>query len=229
LKVNAAAKKSPNQNTDGRDVAMRQLGMFDEMNKIGLRLQEAREGQSKSLEDIHEETRITTEHLKLLEQGNFTFLPETYVKSFLKTYAQRVGLDSIEIMQEYGAIAASKSEVFAAQDEDAGNLDSTAERSAKPQPRSSRKDAIVSKSPSRNQIIEWALILGTILLAASLVGAYILYRSKIQNQASSAASGALSVLAEIEMCRGPIGADREPFYLEKLLTGNKFVAENRTI
>lgn len=177
----------PSQAVDGKDVPMKQLGIFDEMSKIGLRLREAREGLSKSLEDIHEETRITTEHLSRLEEGDFTFLPETYVRSFLKTYAQRVGLDSSEMLQEYGTAKEHGTETASAQ----SRLES--ENSHALSPRSPRKGtshlpqqaAKPTHSTSRYQFIEWALMVGIFLLAASLIGAYIVYRSTIKNSRSS--------------------------------------------
>ncbi len=68
---------------------------------VGKTLREKRHELNKSFEDIHDETRISVQHIAYLEENNFTFLPATYVKSFLKTYASCLGLDSKALLDAY--------------------------------------------------------------------------------------------------------------------------------
>lgn len=68
---------------------------------VGKTLRGKRQELNKSLEDIHDEIRISVQHIAYLEENNFTFLPATYVKSFLKTYATCLGLDSGALLEAY--------------------------------------------------------------------------------------------------------------------------------
>jgi cytoskeleton protein RodZ len=68
---------------------------------LGQQLQQAREGQGISLEEIAQTTHIGLGLLRALEQGNSTSLPEpVYVQGFIRKYAQRVGLDFATLMAE---------------------------------------------------------------------------------------------------------------------------------
>lgn len=78
------------------------------MENLGEKLKQKRISLNKSHEQIHEQTRITVEHLEYLESNDFTFLPETYVKSYLKSYATALGLDADEILNEYAEIQTEK-------------------------------------------------------------------------------------------------------------------------
>ncbi|NIR49680.1 helix-turn-helix domain-containing protein [candidate division KSB1 bacterium] len=128
------------------------------MENIGKKLREAREQRHKSYEGIHRQTRIPVHHLKQLENNEFTFLPETYVKSFLKNYAEAIGLNPDEILGYY-----------LAKQEKVRRIKEAQERMAE-----------LSKKPRvRNQVLEWALGIGAVLLLASLIFVYIQYRSHI--------------------------------------------------
>ncbi|RKY57753.1 MAG: hypothetical protein DRP95_06650 [Candidatus Latescibacterota bacterium] len=65
------------------------------------KLKEAREAKGLSLEDLSRDTRIRQEYLEALEEGDFRFLPRPYVRMFVKTYAQEVGLDPEEVLTEF--------------------------------------------------------------------------------------------------------------------------------
>jgi transcriptional regulator with XRE-family HTH domain len=64
-------------------------------------LKEAREQAGITLQKIAAKTRIDIKFLEALEEGNFGFLPEIYVKAFIKQYAIVVGLDEEETLQKY--------------------------------------------------------------------------------------------------------------------------------
>ncbi|SEQ56228.1 protein RodZ, contains Xre-like HTH and DUF4115 domains [Virgibacillus subterraneus] len=70
--------------------------------EIGLRLKEAREEKKISLESLQETTKIQKRYLEAIEQGNFHILPgKFYARAFIKEYANAVGLDSTELLEEY--------------------------------------------------------------------------------------------------------------------------------
>jgi cytoskeletal protein RodZ len=64
-------------------------------------LKEQREKTGITLENVSAKTRIDIRFLEALEKGNFNFLPEIYVKAFIKQYAKVVGLDEEETLQKY--------------------------------------------------------------------------------------------------------------------------------
>lgn len=66
-------------------------------------LKRAREARGMSLTDIADATLINPRFLEELEQGNFAFLPQTYVRAFLREYALQVDLDPDDICRAYDA------------------------------------------------------------------------------------------------------------------------------
>lgn len=70
--------------------------------EVGQALKEAREAQGRTQEEIAESTRISMRHLRAIEEGNEADLPEVfYVRSFLKKYADAVGLSANEVADAY--------------------------------------------------------------------------------------------------------------------------------
>lgn len=66
---------------------------------IGKELKELRLLKGLSLKEISEITKINLKYLEYLEQNNFYFLPEIYVKSFLKNYVKVLDGDEKKFMQ----------------------------------------------------------------------------------------------------------------------------------
>ena len=64
-------------------------------------LKKTREEAGITLEGISAKTRIDIKFLKALERGDVHFLPELYVKAFVKQYAKAIGLDEDETLQWY--------------------------------------------------------------------------------------------------------------------------------
>lgn len=145
---------------------------------IGKLLKDARKGQNKSFEDIHDQTRVSIEHLKMLEQNNFAFLPETYVKSFLKSYAEALGLNSREILAAY-----QKN-----REQEKAEAEEQAEREEAPQvapvKRSVRTPAVAGTPGKKRNVVEWALGIGSVVLIALLVLIYLQYKSKLYAKTS---------------------------------------------
>ncbi len=74
------------------------------MQPIGERLREARMRQGLDISELETSTKIRAKYLRALENDEFGMLPgSTYVKSFLRTYAEHLGLDAQLLVEEYRA------------------------------------------------------------------------------------------------------------------------------
>jgi cytoskeleton protein RodZ len=71
---------------------------------IGETLREARMRQRLDITDVEAQTKIRAKYLRALENEDFGMLPgSTFVKSFLRTYAEFLGLDPHVLVEEYRA------------------------------------------------------------------------------------------------------------------------------
>ena len=83
------------------------------MFEIGTSLREARLRQGFDLARVEDETKIRARYLQGLEDERFEVLPsETYVKGFLRTYAEYLGLDGQLYVDEFNSRFASAPEPF---------------------------------------------------------------------------------------------------------------------
>src|ERR671923_2648230 len=74
------------------------------MFEIGNSLREARVRQALDFPEIEHATKIRGKYLRALEDENFEQLPgQTYVKGFLRTYADYLGLDGQLYVDEYNS------------------------------------------------------------------------------------------------------------------------------
>ncbi len=144
------------------------------MESIGTIFKNARNALNKSLEDVHQETRVGISHLRFLEDDNFTFLPATYVKSFLKTYSQSLGLDTEAILQKYNDLNTTEEEQIVKEVRPLKQALVKTESTTEPQPRIK-----MAELPVREKVLEWALGLGSFFLLISLGFAYFQYRAQI--------------------------------------------------
>ena len=63
------------------------------LDKFADELRQQRESAGLTLQQMATKTRIDLKFLEAIDQGNFSFLPDLYVKAFVKQYAKSVGLD----------------------------------------------------------------------------------------------------------------------------------------
>jgi hypothetical protein len=74
------------------------------MPSIGETLREARMRQRLDIADVESRTKIRAKYLRALENEEFGMLPgPTFVKTFLRTYAEMLGLDPHVLVEEYRA------------------------------------------------------------------------------------------------------------------------------
>jgi cytoskeleton protein RodZ len=72
------------------------------MPPIGETLREARMRQKLDIADVEERTKIRAKYLRALENEEWSLLPgPTFVKTFLRTYAEVVGVDPYLLVEEY--------------------------------------------------------------------------------------------------------------------------------
>src|SRR5215471_16607472 len=74
------------------------------MFEIGASLREARTRQGLDFPELEERTKVRAKYLRLLEEEQFDQLPaHTYIKGFLRTYAEALGLDGGLYVDEYNS------------------------------------------------------------------------------------------------------------------------------
>ena len=74
------------------------------MFEIGSSLREARTRQDLTFEEMEARTKVRAKYLRLLEEDRFSELPaHTYVKGFLKVYADELGLEGQLYVDEYNS------------------------------------------------------------------------------------------------------------------------------
>ena len=70
--------------------------------EFGQDLRAQRVARNVSLADIAADTRINQRFLEAIERGQFSVLPQTYIRAFLREYASAVGIPAEEVLQRYG-------------------------------------------------------------------------------------------------------------------------------
>ena len=110
LNHNAIHRRSRSAADSGRAEEYNRRLVFE----IGNSLREARLRQGVDLARAEDETKIRAKYLQALEDERFDILPaETYVKGFLRTYAEYLGLDGQLYVDEFNSRFAASEEVFA--------------------------------------------------------------------------------------------------------------------
>ncbi|MEW9697651.1 helix-turn-helix domain-containing protein [Paenibacillus sp. SI8] len=72
------------------------------MSDLGNILRKTRLERKISLDDLQEVTKIRKRYLEAIEEGNYKVLPGSfYVRAFIKSYAEAVGLDPMEVLNMY--------------------------------------------------------------------------------------------------------------------------------
>lgn len=72
------------------------------MSDLGRQLKEARLARGLTLDDVQEMTKIRKRYLEAIEAGDYKVLPGTfYVRAFIKTYAEAVGVSADELLAEH--------------------------------------------------------------------------------------------------------------------------------
>lgn len=78
------------------------------LDRFAEQLRKARLKKGVSLQQMAARTRIDFKFLEAIDNGNFSFLPELYVKAFIKQYAKAVDLDEQETIKKFEDAKAGK-------------------------------------------------------------------------------------------------------------------------
>jgi len=78
------------------------------LDRFAEQLRKARLKKGVSLQQMAARTRIDLKFLEAIDTGNFSFLPDLYVKAFIKQYAKAVDLDEQETLKKYEDVIAGK-------------------------------------------------------------------------------------------------------------------------
>jgi transcriptional regulator with XRE-family HTH domain len=73
----------------------------NELLEISAELKRCREAKGLSVNELANRTKISANFVENFENGQFQFLPEVYIRAFLKTIALEVGLDTEVILRQY--------------------------------------------------------------------------------------------------------------------------------
>ena len=94
----------PRRTSFARDDPEHAEGSRSSAVSAGKKLREAREKKSLTIEQVQKQTKIHSTVLIGLEEGRPSdTLTDTYIRSFLKKYAQFLNVNSVEILKEYFA------------------------------------------------------------------------------------------------------------------------------
>ena len=123
------------------------------MFEIGSSLREARLRQGLDFPEIEQATKIRGKYLRALEDEQFTLLPaETYVKGFLRSYAEYLGLDGQLYVDEFN------SRYVVGDDEPLARVRRTPTRSARTRPRVQSRVVLLT-------LLGIALVTGLVIVA----------------------------------------------------------------
>jgi len=77
------------------------LSNYSSLDLLPEELKTARLEKKLSLDDVSQLTKIQKHYLEQLENGNFKFLPNSYVYACIKEYRSEMGLNNSELLEEY--------------------------------------------------------------------------------------------------------------------------------
>ena len=64
-------------------------------------LKKTREENNISIDQIFTKTRIDRKYINAIEDGNFSIMPDVYIRAFIKEYAKAIGLDPSEVLEKF--------------------------------------------------------------------------------------------------------------------------------
>jgi len=73
----------------------------DILKKFASELKTERENKGLTLDELHAKTRIDIKFLEAIESGNYSIMPEVYVRAFIREYAAEIGLNPEETLRKF--------------------------------------------------------------------------------------------------------------------------------
>ena len=138
-------------------IDLRVSGCF--MGTVGEKLREAREGSSRTLRELSDQTKIRADHLEALEEGRYeVFSAPVYIRGFVRSYA--------------GALKINVAEVLSDLDDELGKT----ERFSDHPPLTEQKKGVVDFLMLQLSKVNWTVALPLLLLALVLLVVVFGYR-----------------------------------------------------
>ena len=155
-------------------------------------LKALREERGIDLEEIHQRTKISLASLNAIENGQFSQLPHTYMRLFVRAYSDEIGADADETLSQLEAFLGN-------QPAPAPPKKDLEQESPKP-PTSSESESADLSAPNRSaKNMRKDVVTGIILVAISIFAIYII---RVIN-AEEAAKAPIEYLSEFQE-EGPI-------------------------
>ncbi|MCF7796592.1 MAG: helix-turn-helix domain-containing protein [Lentisphaeria bacterium] len=126
--------------------------------------------QNITLEEISDRTKININTLKAFEEGDFSSLPTTYVRLFLKAYAKEIGMAEEEVLRNYENEVqfAGRSESQVRKEAARVTNETSSDDKPKPGPTNQRILLTNPNQPATKKIIITAIILILIIVFGKL-------------------------------------------------------------
>jgi transcriptional regulator with XRE-family HTH domain len=83
--------------------------MSNQLESFAQELKAKREEKNITIRDIYEKTRIDAKYLENIEKGDFDFMPDVYMRAFIRKYAEAVDFSADEAIKMYDAARKGKS------------------------------------------------------------------------------------------------------------------------
>lgn len=161
---------------------------------IGEKLREVRESKNLSIQDMEKETSIRALYIEAIEKGDYKTLPgEAYLRGFIKSYANSLGLDGAALVEEYkleqGQAVPETSVDEQTAEETAVSEQSKVEKSVKPPVRTKLHGyGIVGNSQKSTGSVK-GIVVGVFLVCLVCLGLYAAFVS--EEEAPPAVSSAV--------------------------------------
>jgi cytoskeletal protein RodZ len=134
------------------------------VSELGQLLKKARMEKSLSLDDLQNTTKIQKRYLEAIEQGDYKMLPGSfYVRAFIKSYAEAVGLEPNEVLRLYRNVIPSP------------QTEQTLERPLR------RKNANIRQTDRWNKWLSGIMLWAFIILIAAIIYYYVSHTHQDDN------------------------------------------------
>jgi cytoskeletal protein RodZ len=142
------------------------------MNTFSEDLRKERVTRNISLSDIASKTHINLKYLEAIEQGSFDILPQTYIRAFLREYADVVGLPIAETIKKYDVMVVGK------YSQEAGAIGGSGWSGTSPslpdEPGKLKSAEVTEKELSKQRLIIWTIIGVPVVVAIAFLLNYAL-------------------------------------------------------
>ncbi len=137
--------------------------------EFAAQLKRFRESQGVSLQSIALVTRMNQEYLTRLEEGDFSFAADVYVKGYLRTYASQIGLDPTAVLEEFDRILekidyVNRDDQAEVSEEVLSSIGAIPETS-EAEDRSELDQAVIEKIRKEKQMHAWVSVTSIVLVA----------------------------------------------------------------